>query len=209
MTQPTLLYFADPMCSWCWGFSPVIEALREKYHKRLKIALILGGLRPGTQEPLSAQAREEILQHWQAAQERSAQPFNFEHALAPGFIYDTEPASRAVLSFAELNAPSTLAYFKRVQQAFYLESQDVSQIDVLTELTQAFEINADEFRALFISESMRKKTQLHFLRSRQLGVTGFPTLVLQQGEDHHLLSNGYCEYETLDAQLQTLLASPT
>jgi len=24
-----LVYFADPMCSWCWGFAPAIEALAE------------------------------------------------------------------------------------------------------------------------------------------------------------------------------------
>ncbi|MCH7478788.1 MAG: DsbA family protein, partial [SAR324 cluster bacterium] len=21
----TLYYFGDPMCSWCWGFKPVLE----------------------------------------------------------------------------------------------------------------------------------------------------------------------------------------
>ena len=21
------IYFADPMCSWCWGFAPVIEKI--------------------------------------------------------------------------------------------------------------------------------------------------------------------------------------
>lgn len=25
-----LLYVMDPMCSWCWGFAPVAEALVEQ-----------------------------------------------------------------------------------------------------------------------------------------------------------------------------------
>ena len=25
-----LLYVMDPMCSWCWGFAPVAEALAEQ-----------------------------------------------------------------------------------------------------------------------------------------------------------------------------------
>ena len=28
MDEPHLIYFADPMCSWCYGFSPVIEDIR-------------------------------------------------------------------------------------------------------------------------------------------------------------------------------------
>jgi len=46
MNTPILWYFADPMCSWCWGFSPVIETLRDEYRERMKTALVLGGLRP-------------------------------------------------------------------------------------------------------------------------------------------------------------------
>ena len=43
-----LIYFADPMCSWCYGFSPVVRALRPRYAEVLPIRLIMGGLRPGT-----------------------------------------------------------------------------------------------------------------------------------------------------------------
>ena len=25
----TLYYVADPMCSWCWGFQPVLEKVKE------------------------------------------------------------------------------------------------------------------------------------------------------------------------------------
>ena len=52
MRQPHLVYFADPMCSWCWGFAPVINAIRGRYGERLPVRLIVGGLRPGTTEPM-------------------------------------------------------------------------------------------------------------------------------------------------------------
>ena len=91
----TLWYFADPMCSWCWGFSPVISVIKDVYADRLKVALLLGGLRPGTTEPMTAALREEILHHWQAVQRRTGQPFLFENAMPAGCVYDTEPPSRA------------------------------------------------------------------------------------------------------------------
>ena len=33
------------MCSWCWGFHPVIEQMRQEYAKMYDFALVVGGLR--------------------------------------------------------------------------------------------------------------------------------------------------------------------
>lgn len=113
MNRPrTLWYFADPMCSWCWGFTPVISAIREQYQDRLGFELIMGGLRPGTTEPVTPQFRDEILHHWREVHRRSGQPFRFDGALPDGFIYDTEPPSRAAIAVAELNPSLAFPYFK-------------------------------------------------------------------------------------------------
>jgi putative protein-disulfide isomerase len=35
MSEHRFVYFADPVCSWCYGFSPVIAALAERFEGRL------------------------------------------------------------------------------------------------------------------------------------------------------------------------------
>ena len=102
-----LWYFADPMCSWCWGFSSVIEDIKDHYDEHLNIALMLGGLRPGTTEAISDESRAEILHHWHQVHELTGQSFFFDGALPAGFVYDTEPPSRAVISEPLLRAAST------------------------------------------------------------------------------------------------------
>lgn len=47
MHKPHLVYFADPTCSSCWGFSSVIEALSERFGPSLPIRLIMGDCVPG------------------------------------------------------------------------------------------------------------------------------------------------------------------
>jgi len=91
----TLLYIADPMCSWCWGFSPVMEAIEKKYQDHVNIQLLVGGLRPGNTERFDEHRKEYILGHWRAVHQRTGQPFNFDFQMGPDFTYDTEPASRA------------------------------------------------------------------------------------------------------------------
>ena len=40
-----IIYIGDPMCSWCYAFSPVIQRLFEKHKDESKMSLVLGGLR--------------------------------------------------------------------------------------------------------------------------------------------------------------------
>ena len=46
--QKELIYFVDPMCSWCWGFSPVILSISQAFAGRVPVRVVLGGLFPGT-----------------------------------------------------------------------------------------------------------------------------------------------------------------
>jgi putative protein-disulfide isomerase len=208
MNVPLLWYFADPMCSWCWGFSPVIEAVRNHYHERLKIALVLGGLRPGTTTPMTAAARDDILHHWQQVHERSGQPFQFDGALPDGFIYDTEPASRAVVTAGGLDPSKIFAMFQAIQTAFYAGGRDVTQAAVLAELAAGLGMDAVAFQQAFDSEAARARTQAHFAQSRKAGVRGFPTLILQRGEQIDHIADGYLPLDAMRAQLDRLLLCP-
>jgi putative protein-disulfide isomerase len=191
MTEPILWYFADPMCSWCWGFSPVIESVRQDYRERAKISLVLGGLRPGTAEPLSRQGREDILHHWHQVHERTGQAFRFEHALPDGFVYDTEPACRAVAAMGELDPSLIFAMFKAVQAAFYSDGRDVARPEVLADLATGLGVEMQRFLPAFASQAAKTRTQAHFRLTRERGVKGFPTLVLQHGHDLQLITSGW------------------
>ncbi|MDH3514461.1 MAG: DsbA family protein, partial [Gammaproteobacteria bacterium] len=182
-SQRVLWYFADPMCSWCWGFSPVISAIRDGYASRLRIALMLGGLRPGTTDPMTAKSREEILHHWQDVHRMTGQPFAFDGAMPEGFIYDTEPASRAVITVGDIQPEVIFPYFKSVQEAFYARGLNVTQTDTLATVAEDHGLEKSAFLERFNSDDIRRKTQTHFQITRESGVRGFPTVLLQAGNN--------------------------
>jgi putative protein-disulfide isomerase len=74
--KPVLWYFADPMCSWCWGFSPIISRIKKNYADRIKIALVMGGLQVGEANVLSDSSREEVLHHWHQVKKQTGQEFS-------------------------------------------------------------------------------------------------------------------------------------
>jgi len=203
--QRALWYFADPMCSWCWGFAPVISAIRETYADRLQLMLVMGGLRPGTREPVTARFREEILHHWREVQRRSGQPFKLDGALPDGFVYDTEPACRAVVSVSDLNRDAAFPYFKSVQAAFYADGQDVTQAQTLARLAEPLGIDPERFLARFQSEEAKQATRAHFRQTAESGVRGFPTAVLQDDSGFALVTHGYAPLERLTPTIERWL----
>lgn len=203
--QTLLQYFADPMCSWCWGFAPVIEQIKARYQDHCRVALIMGGLRPGNERPLDKAGREELLHHWHQVAQTTGQSFAFEGALPVGFIYDTEPACRAVVTMGERNPPQVFAYFKSIQEAFYLQQQDVTAEQTLLALAEPFDTQPHVFLERFHSEALIEKTRAHFNKTRRYGVRGFPTLVLQQEQRYYLICSGYRSFEQIRLELDALL----
>jgi putative protein-disulfide isomerase len=205
MNERTLWYIADPMCSWCWGFSPVIEAIRHEYGDRLKIGLIVGGLRPGTTEPIALEKRAEILHHWHNVQRITGQPFKFSGALPQGFIYDTEPACRAIVSASLIDSAHTFSLLAAIQHAFYVEQANVTQPDVLTQLAAELGMPAAQFSQVFASDAAKRHTQDHFHQAIQWGVRGFPAILAQDAPAPQFLSKGYCTLEGLRQRIDAWL----
>lgn len=177
MDSPHLIYFADPMCSWCYGFSPVIDDIRRAFGRALPIRLVMGGLRPGTETPMTDAAKTEIKTHWHHVQEASGLIFDGAVLDRPGFLYDTDPAARAVVRVRRDDPEAALAFLGRTQRAFYSEARDVTNPEVLADLAAEFGIDRDAFLTDFDSEDLKNETWSDYGTSQRAGVTGFPTLV--------------------------------
>lgn len=174
-TISRLIYVGDPMCSWCWGFAPEIESLATD----LPVEVVVGGLRPGPMaEPLEGRLAGFLGHHWEEIAERTGQPFDTAFLeRSDGWVYDTEPAAIAVAQMRMMNEPRTLDYFTDVQRAFYRDGADVTDFDVLTTLTDGFEVDQEAFAAAVRSEEAKKRAWDDFSRARNWGISGFPTLV--------------------------------
>jgi len=167
----------------------------------------MGGLRPGTKAPITDTLRNEILDHWKHVNQLTGQAFKFEDALPGGFVYDTEPASRAVLTVGRQMPAAAFNYLNKIQEAFYTRSEDVTQPEILKKYAGAIGLNEAEFLGDFQSDEMIDTTQRHFSRTRNAGIGGFPTLVWQQGDDIRLLTAGYKPFDALAPALDELLAN--
>lgn len=97
-----LIFVIDPMCSWCWGFHPVIETLREKHAKQYTFSLVVGGLRTTGQMVWNEQSKTYLKQNWDAVAKRTGQPFSPKLLHKAIFDYNTYPACKAIVTVREL-----------------------------------------------------------------------------------------------------------
>lgn len=205
MEKPVLWYIADPMCSWCWGFAPVIENIRQEYSAFLTVKIMPGGLRPGTNTPLLPEKRAQILHHWHSVHTTTGQPFTFENALPEGFIYDTEPACRGVVSVSLIEPEKVFPFFAAIQRAFYVGQEDVAQLAILKKLAVDLGIPESRFTPVFQSDEAKQRTLAGFQRVAQWGINGFPAFVVESGTDRYLITTGYRPIEALRQLLDTWL----
>ena len=208
-----LIYIADPMCSWCYGFGPTLDALLAEPAGAAPIGLtlVMGGLRPYTTEPMAPSRADEILGHWHHVHEASGQPFARAPHTAlhePGFVYDTEPACRAVVSVRSRWPEQVWRYFKAVQQAFYADARNVTRLEVLADLAEALGLPRAKFAQAFASEAMREATRQDFAQSQAWGIRGFPAMLAEHAGELHLVANGYMPIEALRERLAAVSRHP-
>jgi putative protein-disulfide isomerase len=199
----SIIYVGDPLCSWCWGISPALQQLRLRAAEEgIPFRIVLGGLRPGGGDEWNQQFQDFLRHHWEEVSSRSGQPFTYDLLEMDYFNYDTEPACRAIVAARSLAPAQEHRFFELVQHHFYVRNQDPGEVSFYAPICAELGIDFTAFAAAFASDTIREATLADFQRSRQWGVRGFPTVLLQQGSQLQLLASGYTTFEVLWGQVE-------
>jgi putative protein-disulfide isomerase len=202
----SLLYVADPMCSWCYGFAPSLAAARRRWPK-VPLQLLMGGLRPRG-ELLDARLRASIGHHWEQVAARSGQPFSPAGLAREGWLYTTEPACRAVVTARENWPECAFALFQAIQIAFYANGRDTTDPQILSALATDAGIEAREaFSERFASASCVEATRSDFATAQRAGIRGFPTLLAVRDAQTQVVAAGWLAPAQLLDRLERIFAA--
>jgi len=203
-----MIYIADPMCSWCYGFQPVISALTERFEAELPLRLMMGGLRAGNREAMGAADKDYVRQAWTQVGAATGQPFDMSFFARQSFTYDTEPACRAVVAVRRMQPTLALPFMARLQQAFYAENRDMTAAEEIAGVAEEAGLALGDFADTFAAPATRNETFRDFLTAQELGIRGFPTLIAgSRSKGYALVTNGYRPLEDLIGPLERWLAA--
>ncbi len=199
-----LLYFANPMCSWCWGFAPAVQALEGAGHR---VTLALGSLGADRARPMREKDKASVREHWEHVARASGQIFDFAFFAREGFVYDTEPACRAVQLVRAHYPALALAAFARLQERFYALGHDITEKALLREAVAEFGIASETFDAGFDASETAAIVAAEWQQTAALGVTGYPTLLAFAGGRPEVVTIGWRPQEEVLATVASLEAA--
>jgi len=207
-----LHYIYDPLCGWCYGAEPLVSAASKV--DGLALRMHAGGLWPQPTR-LPEHMRRYIQQADARVGQMSGQPYGEPYLngllFDPDLVLESRPvisAVLAVLAAQALDPTKGLAMLRAIQHAHYERGQHVVREATLREI--AAEIGLDV--AAFADALTKVPVDEHIAQSQELmnnvGAQGFPTFVLQIGNDWFAVPHGRFASapgkfaEWLDAQLR-------
>jgi putative protein-disulfide isomerase len=206
VTQTRLLYIHDPMCSWCWGFRPVLMALREGLPHGLGFERLLGGLARDSDAPMGAEMRAYLQQTWHRIQERiPGTRFNFDFWSQCEPRRSTWPACRAVVAARRCDPAGEEAMILAIQQAYYLQARNPSDQETLTALAGEIGLDQAHFHNLMVDPHTQVQFEQEMRRAHRMDADSFPSLRLQVGEHTWPVAVNYTDATPMLDDIERLL----
>lgn len=192
------VYVGDVMCSWCWGFAPVLDRLRKQF--RIPIRVVNGGLRPGPHaQLLDPEMVSYLTGAWSKVEEATGQPFDptwlAKRLEGPPWKFDSELPAIAVTVMRRHSPEDALNFFCDLQHAFYAQGVDLTEPAAYRPLLARYPVDADRLHSELLTPEAQRAAWEDFQEARTMGVFGFPSLFIRQNGHLAAVARGYQPFE--------------
>ncbi len=173
-----LFYVHDPMCSWCWGFAGVAKQLFNFLPEQITLHRLLGGLAADNDQIMPPEMQSSIQQNWLRIEKKiSGVKFNFDFWQVCKPRRSTYPACRAVIAARMQGDEYDEMMTARIQQAYYKNAKNPSDIDTLVELAAGLGLDQHRFTHDLSASRTQNILMDEIQHSRELHADSFPSLV--------------------------------
>lgn len=179
-SDSSLYYVYDPMCSWCWGYQPILDAVAKVLEtNHIQWTKVLGGLAPDTNETMPTELQSAIQGYWRKIHDLLGTQFNHEFWLRNTPRRSTYPACRAILVARRHGLEDEMN--QAIQHAYYLHAKNPSDNALLCELAQELGLEPNEFAIELEQEETQRALIKELKFARSIGGNSFPSWILEKG----------------------------
>ncbi|MDT8990652.1 DsbA family protein [Curvibacter sp. APW13] len=180
-----LAYLFDPLCGWCYGASPVVQALGRT--AGVQVTLHPTGLFSGDGRTMDDQFAAYAWSNDQRIQQLTGQIFSEayrEQVLnRSGSPFNSTAATLALTAIALDDPAAELPALKQLQEARYVHGQDVCTTEAVAELLSGWGLRHAAQRLRDPDEALILKARNRTQKARQLlqvlGTDGVPALAVR------------------------------
>lgn len=204
-----LVYIFDTLCGWCWGFSPVMQKIHRFFEHQLPLTVLSGGMVTGERVGPLGPLAVHILGALERVEHLSGQSFGPEYRrqLAEDTrIHDSTPPALALSLARDLDPDRALDFAHAQQEMIFVGGRDPGHVETQKDLARLMGFDPKDF-VKGLKEPRRQKAvsdEFHFVK--KLGISGYPTLLLRQGNQWNVLSHGFSPFDEVKARVAEALA---
>ncbi|GAB5465713.1 MAG: DsbA family protein [Candidatus Kapaibacteriales bacterium] len=207
-TKTRLIYVFDPLCGWCYGFTPVIERFAEQ-HPELREEVISGGMITGDRIGPIGEVAPYIKTAYKDVENTTGikfgEPFLKDILDEGSAIFTSIPPSVALAIVKDINPEKAFPFSKLLQKSIYYYGNAPEKLEQYQNLAEELGIDTNGFLEKMEDEEYLKLAERDFQMSNSLGVNGFPTVFIVSGGSIIPIARGYVDNQTLESNYQRAL----
>lgn len=205
--KANLHYIYDAYCGWCYGFSPVVQQLADKYPDTLEVEVWSGGMIIDDRvEPIGRMA-EYILSSYPRVEAMSGVSFGqpYVELLRKGEdVSNSLLPAKAVKAVKVLFPEKQLAFARAVQRSYFSEGKSLNDPQLYPQIAADLGLPVDALLEAWADPNLEDDARYEFQAVQHMGITGFPALLAAFGKQWYLIARGFRPYSELEPIMEEL-----
>jgi len=209
ITQPAsktikIIYFTDPICSSCWGIEPQLRKLKLEYGAYFDLEYRMGGLLPswdiynsgGISKP------SDVAHHWDEVSRHYDMPIDGDVWLEDP-LPSSYPPSIAFKAAQMQDPAKAVLFLRKLRELLFLQKKNITRWAFVQQAATAAGLDPVQLKADYEGDASRL-FQADLSLAQQLGVRGFPTLLLSNTAGQESKVYGFRPYEEFEQAILKL-----
>ena len=198
-----IIYYTDPICSSCWGIEPQLRKLKLEYGHIFELEYRMGGLLPdwsynsgGISKPA------DVADHWNEVSQHYDMPIDGDVWLED-MLHSSYPPSIAFKAAQLQDEEMAVKFLRRIREMVFLEKKNITKWEHLSNAATQSGLAVAQLQKDYETRAI-ENFSADLALTKQLGVTGFPTLFFYDVENKRQKLYGTKPYRIFeDAILKT------
>lgn len=203
-----IIYVYDALCSWCYAFSPVMQAVHDYYCQEFDFEVLSGGMIPGEKSGPAAEITGYINDSYKRVEQTTGIIFGqafLQNLEKRDVIISSEMPAVALSVFKSIEPKKGVEFTRNIQESIFFDGKNSNDIELYRYLAVNYGIDPDEFERKMDDELFKEAARYDHALAKQLLVNSYPSAFIQQSETKfYLIAQGYADYETIELRINNI-----
>jgi len=208
--KPTLIYVMDPLCGWCYGFSPVMQKVYDTYKDKVNFKVVTGGMiidekvgPIGKIAPFLKKATAQVTQHTGA----EFSPLFLDTILQKGTQILTSLQPSIAIQICKKEKPDSIfSFLTALHKDIYIHGLQTAEAKDYGRLAKAMGFDPKSFINFVTKQEYIDAAKEDFKEAEALGIESYPALLLRETEGIRVISRGFVHWDQLSYTLNQELS---